>query len=239
MPVREPQGIESIKVEPGAEAVPIVEARKTDKVFNAKAEVGNSVRIPNLPDVGPGPPLYIPDENIPGALPPGVPQTVGRSVGPTGEEAFVNFLNDNPSMDASEVGNVGGMNAFGGLAWLFAALFSANAVAHLWQTYNARVGRQPINFQRARTGTRRGGRGKTPFKAPLRRTVGARRGLYVFKAPTFRQGALRKRDRALSPSEDRARETEEIGPFTQKQFDKGFNEALRKRVPFNDQIPWI
>lgn len=168
-PVRQPapiapkQGIAAAEQVVVNDMVPVVAARKTDKSFQAEAEVGFHVprTIPITPAIGvpmrgapaninvPGwlftNPLFIPDDKVEEATPPGMAKA-GRSVGPASEEAFTQMLQQYPSRatetiagSEAEDANRQGNSSFANLSFLFAGLFTANAVAHIWQTYNARV----------------------------------------------------------------------------------------------------
>lgn len=103
------------------------------------------VGIPLLPPAI-GTPLYIPDENVPkGIAPPGIPEDALAEIGVVGEEVFADML-ASPEVSRAEMNaEIGGVAFEGGnpeyseLAWLFSALFAANAVTHLWQTYNERL----------------------------------------------------------------------------------------------------
>ncbi len=133
---------------PVAVREPVVEPLQA-AVFEAAAfpDVG----IPLLPPAI-GAPLYLPDENIPeGTFPPGFAADGAAEIGVLGEEAFAEMIAGAEVSKALQTSfmeeafpNVGVLETFEGanpafseLGWLFSALFAANAVAHLWQTFNA------------------------------------------------------------------------------------------------------
>ncbi len=132
-----------------AEAVPVVAQQKTDRVLNAAAAA--SFKVPALPEAADvrGTPLYIPDEDIPQWTPPGKEGSI-EHVGPASEEAFTHMLQEYPSranarvIEKSQEQLGATSNDFTNLAWAFTGLFTANAVAHLWQSYNARINWNPV-----------------------------------------------------------------------------------------------
>ncbi len=147
------------------ELVPVaVREPRVDPVESAEFQEESflDVGIPLLPPAV-GVPLYIPDENIPEAVfPPGVEADFAAEIGVVGEEAFAEMIASAEVSKALELGfladfqeeafpDVAVLEAFEGanpafteLGWLFSALFAANAVAHLWQVYNARLAPPPV-----------------------------------------------------------------------------------------------
>lgn len=123
-------------------------ARAPVAVF--QEEAFPDVGIPLLPPAI-GTPIYIPDESIPESLlPPGVRPDFVAEIGVAGEEAFAGMVASaevSTALQTAEIGQFGaavekfegGNPAYTELGWLFSALWAANAVAHLWQTYNASV----------------------------------------------------------------------------------------------------
>lgn len=126
------------------------------KVMVAQEEAFADVGIPLLPPAI-GVPLYVPDEGAESMLPPGTPINTLNEIGVVGEEVFAGMIASDAVSKAdmlgyqeeafADVGEAavgvdtfeGGNPAYGELGWLFGGLFAANAVAHLWQTFNANL----------------------------------------------------------------------------------------------------
>lgn len=202
--------------------IPVVAGVKADQrqrpLWQEEAfpDVG-PLEVPLVPDRLPAP-LYIPDEDIPWWTPPGQALRMAN-VGPASEEAFVQMISQETSTATRET-NAGeeGERGFGALALAFSALFAANAVSHLWQTYNARVSSpEPVSRsldtktfsppgRRSRKSIRKRAKAKPPkstrpLPKPVKSTVGAGAGRGIhFKAQTFTrspglplsQGAFRR-----------------------------------------------
>lgn len=259
-PVLEPTGGRSGEKPEAVELVPaVIPARIPEPVkllIDKEPPPRIPVEIPKLPAQPNYTPLYIPDENIPEWTPPGMEKAMA-AVGATSEEAFVQYLsqegNSTGEREQATVEAVagreaeGGFQEYGALAIAFTAMFTANSVAHLWQTYNAR--------SKATTRTESGKRGgsgwkpsrrtfskpgrrlrteirkravkvprKTPPKStrplpqPVRATVGAGAGRgIIFRANVFRRGIL---------------------PTSQKNFDTGFHEAAKKVPTYDHLASW-
>lgn len=229
-----------------AEAVPVVARRENPAaVFQEEAFGDPYIRIPNPPAKIPRPrPLYIPDEDIPEWTPPGMRQGM-EAVGPSGEEAFVNLLaggaRATPSVAATGAEAEAGFQEYGALAVAFIAMFTSNAVAHLWQTYNARVVEPRADTKiRRPSGTRRPARIQTPFKGrkrppkttrplpqPVKQTVGAGGGRgIIFKAETFQRDPF-------NPSINSA-----AVPPSQGSFDTQFEKAAQNIPSYEHLASW-
>jgi len=149
-PARDRTGPRPLPFRGKAELVPVaVRASGVDplKAAEFQEEAFPDVGIPVLPPAV-GVPLYIPDENIPeGLFPPGFGVDAAAEIGVAAEEAFAEMISGGRVSTAMQTSILlgsqevfeGGNPAFTELGWLFAALFAGNAVAHLWQTYNARL----------------------------------------------------------------------------------------------------
>ncbi len=140
-PARVParQGVPITGIAAVAEAVPVVAFTPQDQQADARAYAGAHVPRPNVIQTPAGIPIDIPDENIPQWTPPGSIDVV-RGIGSAGEEIFTEFLNQQPNkVPIPDAYQQRIQNEFSNLALLFSGLFTANAIAHLWQSYNART----------------------------------------------------------------------------------------------------
>ncbi len=151
-------GIRAEVFEQGEDWIPVVATKRQDAVLRARAEVGigqpakreldDAISVPLVPRIdldlprafaevfGPDG-IYIPDDANPAdSVAP--PWQSAEDIGVLGEETFTEMIAEFGSQARS--GETAGNRFFEDIAWAFGLMFTANAVAHLWQTYNARGG---------------------------------------------------------------------------------------------------